>query len=67
VNSINTGILLIIIGFAAVLIGSLANTSAEAGGVLLIGPIPIIFGTDKKYALIIAIIALIITLSFILL
>lgn len=31
----------------------------KGGGVILIGPIPIVFGSDKKYALIIMILAII--------
>jgi uncharacterized protein (TIGR00304 family) len=55
---------IIIIGIAAVLIGillifvgtalqSISKTSeVQAGGVIMIGPIPIIFGTDKSFVLI---------------
>jgi uncharacterized protein (TIGR00304 family) len=31
----------------------------KGGGVILIGPIPIVFGTDKKYALILMIMAIV--------
>ncbi len=31
----------------------------KAGGVIMIGPLPIVFGTDKKYALIAIILAII--------
>lgn len=44
-HAINTGVLLILLGFIAVLAGTLTDASVEAGGVLLIGPIPVIFGT----------------------
>jgi uncharacterized protein (TIGR00304 family) len=58
-ESIKTGILLIIIGFFATLIGSLSGSSSEVGGVLLIGPIPIIFGSSPIVALGVALAGLI--------
>lgn len=46
------------------------NTGREkkvrGGGVILIGPIPIVFGTDKRYALILMVLAIIIMLLAIL-
>ncbi len=35
----------------------------KGGGVVMIGPIPIIFASDKKYAIILAIIAIILMLT----
>lgn len=34
----------------------------KGGGVILIGPLPIVFGTDKKYALLIMILAIVVML-----
>ncbi|MEM3185087.1 MAG: DUF131 domain-containing protein [Conexivisphaerales archaeon] len=55
------GFLIVIIGmlllFLATMIGS-AKKSAQGGAVLLIGPIPIIFGSDKRWAMAMMIIAL---------
>ncbi len=34
----------------------------KGGGVILIGPIPIVFGTDKKYALILMVVAIVLML-----
>ncbi|MBU6998918.1 MAG: DUF131 domain-containing protein [Theionarchaea archaeon] len=54
------GILVIVAGFALVVIGSIGSMlqageehqgDVRAGGVILIGPIPIIFGSDKTMAL----------------
>ena len=38
------GILLIFIGFALVILGSASSGNASAGGVVFIGPFPIVFG-----------------------
>lgn len=43
--------------------GEEAGEKVKGGGVILIGPIPIVFGTDKRYA----IIALILTIVLMLL
>ncbi len=60
------GIILIFVGVMLVFIGSLAGVfsggktgKAEAGGVVLIGPIPIIFGTSWRAAVIASILAII--------
>ncbi|NJF25196.1 DUF131 domain-containing protein [Thermococcus sp. Bubb.Bath] len=49
---IGSGIILILIGFLLVFVGSLIAASGgegevEGGGVIMIGPIPIIFGTGR--------------------
>lgn len=59
------GIILILVGMVIVIVGGIGMAMEEkgevkGGGVVLIGPIPIIFGTDKRFALILAIVALII-------
>ncbi len=71
------GILLIILGFFLITFGMIhsARESEEkgaeketrekkvkGGGVILIGPIPIVFGTDKKYALILMVLAIVLML-----
>jgi len=56
------GISLILIGFAVLLIGTFMNmgkTDAKGGAVILIGPIPIGFGTDKEMLIIALILSLI--------
>lgn len=49
---ITVGILVILIGFILIFAGTALQSSAKTsdvktGGVILIGPIPIIFGSDK--------------------
>ncbi len=71
------GILLIIFGFFLIIFGMMrsARESEErgvgqetgkkrvkGGGVILIGPIPIVFGTDKKYALALMVLAIVLML-----
>ena len=54
------GMVLIIIGFAVVMVGVLKSafqtseteSSIRGGGIILIGPIPLVFGTDKNMVLI---------------
>ena len=47
-----TGLLLIVVGFVLVFAGMLAGSGeAEAGGVIMIGPIPIAFGTSRRMAM----------------
>lgn len=75
---IKTGIILILIGFAMVFLGrrnetpgkksiqaldTEPETKVKGGGVILIGPIPIVFGSDKRYA----IIAILLTIALMLL
>ena len=75
---IAAGIILIIFGFFLITFGIMhsARESEErdseheaarekkikGGGVILIGPIPIVFGTDKKYALILIILVIVLML-----
>lgn len=50
------GIVLICVGIAVLVVGimgsALKGDTVKAGGVILIGPIPIVFGTDKTMVLI---------------
>ena len=69
-----TGIAMIFIGFLLVFIGTLiASTGGEAevegGGVIMIGPIPIIFGTQRgaTLAMILAIILMLLWIFMVLL
>ncbi|WP_440059791.1 TIGR00304 family membrane protein [Thermogladius sp. 4427co] len=66
------GFLISLIGFLLVAIGAITEKrgekkDVEAGGVLIIGPIPIIFGTSKRTALISAVIGLVLIVVFIIL
>jgi uncharacterized protein (TIGR00304 family) len=67
------GIMLLILGFFLIVSGMMrsANESAgipnkerniKGGGVILIGPVPIVFGTDKKYALLFVVLAIVLML-----
>ncbi len=74
---IAAGILLIVLGFFLIAFGMMRSAQeseerdteheigkkrVKGGGVILIGPIPIVFGTDKKYALILMILAIVLML-----
>ncbi len=39
--------------------GTGKETRVKGGGVILIGPIPLVFGTDKRYALLMMILAIV--------
>lgn len=58
------GIALLFLGIMLIFIGFLASASSgarvEGGGVVLIGPIPIIFGTSGRAALLAALLGVII-------
>ena len=72
---IAAGIVLIILGFFLVATGMMRSVRESAGledrsqetrevkvkggGVILIGPVPIVFGTDKRYALLLMILAIV--------
>ena len=57
---ISAGMLLIVIGFFLVILGSVGSmfgrdggdekpkTEVKGGGVIMIGPIPVVFGSDRK-------------------
>ncbi len=75
---IAAGILLIILGFFLVAIGMMRyvresagledrgqetrDVKIKGGGVILIGPVPVVFGTDKRYALLLVILAIVLML-----
>lgn len=58
------GIVLVIVGILLVVTGSLISIGSkgevEGGGVILIGPIPIIFGTSGRAAVVAAALAVVI-------
>jgi len=65
---VGAGILLVLIGFALIFLGVLGAAvggggggkgRVEGGGVIMIGPIPIIFGTSSKMAVIAAVLAVV--------
>jgi uncharacterized protein (TIGR00304 family) len=65
------GVALIIFGFLLTFAGILystmtgSKTQVRGGGVVFIGPIPIVFGTDKKMAFAVAVLAVILMLLYI--
>jgi len=64
---ITVGVILIFIGMAVIIVATLLSAlgqqpsqqKAEAGGVIMIGPIPIIFGTSWKMAVIAIVLAIV--------
>ncbi len=73
---ITVGSFLIILGFLLVAFGMMEKEEAEeerpagtdketrvtGGGVIFIGPVPVVFGTDKRYALLMMILAIVLML-----
>ena len=50
---VTAGILLVIVGFVIIAVSLLANSEhpeVKGAGVILIGPIPIVIGSDAKWA-----------------
>jgi uncharacterized protein (TIGR00304 family) len=77
---IAAGVLLIILGFFLIAFGMMRSKSEDGGpdqenreekikggGVILIGPIPVVFGTDKRFVLIAMILAIVIMMLAIML
>lgn len=62
-------IVLIFLGMFLVVLALLlsARDRAEAGGVVIIGPLPIVFGTSQKIAMSVMILAILLTLLALLL
>jgi uncharacterized protein (TIGR00304 family) len=55
VDLVLAGILLVLVGFGVTLVAMLSQVKKEGagvkgGGVIMIGPVPIIFGSDMKWA-----------------
>ena len=67
------GLILVIIGIAIIVVGTLLTAlkagrgEVKSGGVLLIGPFPIVWGSSSKLALAATVIAIIILISMTLL
>lgn len=60
---IKTGIILILIGFALVFIGTIVSSQkTNIGGLIMIGPIPIAFGTSPEITIIAMLIGVILML-----
>ncbi|HXW94800.1 MAG TPA: DUF131 domain-containing protein [Nitrososphaerales archaeon] len=55
VDLVLAGVLLVLVGFGVILVAMLSQARKEGvevkgGGVIMIGPVPIIFGSDMKWA-----------------
>ncbi len=66
---VSVGFLLVLVGIVLIVAGILAASSqgegrVEGGGVVVIGPIPIIFGTSDRAALAAAVIGLVMMVLF---
>jgi len=66
-NYLTIGVALIILGFFIIIIGTLLHLGegkgeVKGGGVILIGPIPIGFGTDRTSMVVVLILAVILML-----
>ena len=70
VELVLAGILLVLVGFGVIMVAMLSQTRREGaevkgGGVIMIGPVPIIFGSDMKWtsvAIVLAIVLIVLTL-----
>jgi len=70
VDFVLAGFLLVLVGFEVVVISMLSEgrkegSKVKGGGVVMIGPVPIIFGSDMKwasFAIVLAIILIVLTL-----
>lgn len=64
-NLTKTGVVLIIIGFMAVFIGIIFSAqNANIGGLIMIGPIPIAFGTSPELTIIAMILGILLMILF---
>lgn len=60
---IKTGIILILIGFALVFIGTIVSSQkTNIGGLIMIGPIPIAFGTSPEITIVAMLIGIVLML-----
>lgn len=65
-NLIKLSVSLMLLGFAAIFIGMLLSArNADFAGLVMIGPIPIAFGTSPEITLVAMVIGLVIMLVFI--
>ena len=64
------GVVLVLAGFGVVMVALLSQAKrgeVKGGGVLLVGPIPIVFGSDAKWAtaaMLLAVILMLLTFLF---
>jgi uncharacterized protein (TIGR00304 family) len=64
-NIIKSGIILILVGFVLALIGAISSASNVAfGGLIMIGPIPIAFGSSPEITVVAMVIGLFLMLMF---
>jgi uncharacterized protein (TIGR00304 family) len=68
---VTAGLLLIIVGFAVVAISLLSRSGGtkgevKGGGVVMIGPVPIVFGSDAKWASVAIVLAIILMFVYLL-
>jgi uncharacterized protein (TIGR00304 family) len=70
VDLVQAGFLMVLVGFGVVVISMLyegrkEGSEVKGGGVVMIGPVPIIFGSDMKwasFAIVLAIILIVLSL-----
>ncbi len=67
------GIILVFIGFMVMMIDLILRSPRDVesrvrgGGVVIVGPLPIVFGSDRRTALIMAIVGLVMTITLVVL
>ncbi len=65
-NLVTVGIMLIFIGFIVILLSIILTASksgrVEGGGVIIIGPIPIVFGSNRNITTMLLVLAIILTI-----
>lgn len=64
---VQAGVALVLVGFAVVLVsmyprGHGDGREVKGGGVIMIGPIPIIFGSDAKWAAVAIVLAIVLVI-----
>ena len=64
VDLVLAGTLLVLVGFGVVVVAMLSQgkrdgTEVRGGGVVMIGPVPIVFGSDMKWASVAIVLALV--------
>ncbi len=68
---VTAGIILVFVGFIVVMLSIILMASrgsrVEGGGVIIIGPIPIVFGTNRNITTILLILAIVLTVLTIIL
>ena len=70
VDLMTAGLLLVIAGFALIMVSMFSGesgTGVKGGGVVMIGPIPLVFGSDPKWASAAMVLAIVLILVYFLL